>query len=233
MVTGGAYYGSRPTEATLKPFPSPPTDPPTSGLAVLVLCSGRLRVWEGDEPKQLRKVGKETVLARITRQVRDNGYAPIIITWRKDIMAATSHLPHHQAEHCRTIAETWLYTRELWREQTVILLGDVIHGNETMKNLLNYRGTMKMVGNSAEIYAFTFPSSEHDKTANTLYDTNRDTTKGSPWEIYRRWCGTEYNNRGFRENKVFQWVWDRTCDIDTPNEYAGALRVDWETGIEG
>jgi hypothetical protein len=226
-VKGREYYGIQPTLETLKPLPSAPIEPPEDGLAVLILCAGKLRVWEKDEPKQLREIGGETILNRQIRQIRENGYEPIIITWREDIIAATPELMHYDPAYCRTIAETWLYTRELWREQTVILLGDVIHGSKTMREMLAYRGPMKMIGNSAEIFSFTFSEKEHAKTADVLYKTNRDTLKGSPWEIYRCWCGVAYNKRGFREKEVFQWTWDRTCDIDTPSEYQGALGVDW------
>ncbi len=217
-------YGIKPTAETLKPLPPAPDDPPGAGVAVLILCAGLLNDWEGDEPKQLRKIGNETVLSRIVRQVQERGHEPIIVTWREDIEVATSGLAHYDPTYCRTIAETWLYTRELWREQTAILLGDVIHGKETIQGILNHRGTMKMVGNAAEIFAFTFLADEHDKVARVLYETDRDTQKGSPWEIYRHFCGAPYD-QGFKEAQVFQWVWDRTCDIDTPSEWQGVLRI--------
>jgi hypothetical protein len=225
IVKGKQYYGVRPTPETLKPLPPAPVEPPGDGLAVLILCAGFLHEWEGGSPRQLREIGGETVLDRQIRQIRANGHEPIIVTWREDIIAATPDVVHYDPLYFRTIAETWLYTRELWRAQTVILLGDVISGDLTMREMLAYRGEMKMIGNSAEIYAFTFSSKEHDKAARVLYETDRDTLKGSPWEIYRRWCGTAYNNRGFREAAVFQWVWDRVCDIDSPNEWQGALRI--------
>lgn len=224
MVAGLEYYGERPTAETLKPFPLAPSNPPSSGLAVLILCAGLLHDWEGDEPKQLRGVGNETVLGRIVRQVKEGDHEATIVTWREDIKAATLDLAHYRPAYYRTIAETWLYTRELWREQTAILLGDVIHGKETIQGILNHRGTMKMVGNAAEIFAFTFLADEHDKVARVLYETDRDTQKGSPWEIYRHFCGAPYD-QGFKEAQVFQWVWDRTCDIDTPSEWQGVLRI--------
>ena len=222
MVTEQVYYGTKPTAETLKPMPLAPDDPPDGGVAVLILCAGKFNAWEGDEPRQLRAIGNETVLSRIIRQVREKGHEPIIVTWREDIKAATPDLVHYEPAYYRTIAETWLYTRELWRKQTVILLGDVIYGKTTAQKTLEYRGTMKMVGNAAEIFAFTFSVGEHDKVARVLYETNRDTTKGSAWEIYRHFCGKPYN-QGFKEAQVFQLVWDRTCDLDSQNEWLAAL----------
>lgn len=223
MVTGWAGYGTKPTAETLKPMPPAPDDPPGDGVAVLILCAGLLNAWEGEEPRQLRKIGNETVLGRIIRQVREKGHEPIIVTGREDIKAATPDLAHYDPTHCRTIAETWLYTRELWREQTVILLGDAIYGKSTAQKTLEYRGTMKMVGNAAEIFAFTFPVGEHDKIARVLYEVNRDTTKGSAWEIYRHFCGAPYD-QGFKEAQVFQPTWDRTCDLDSQREWLDALK---------
>ena len=224
MVTEAAYYGSKPKPEALNPMPAAPINMPADGLVVLVLCAGLLCDWEGNEPRQLRKFGNETVLNRIIRQVQEKGHEPIIITGREDIKTATPDLVHYEPAHSRTIAETWLYTRELWREQTIILLGDVIYGKSTAQKALEYRGTMKMIGSAtAELFAFTFLADEHDKTARVLYETNRDTTKGSPWEIYRHFCGKPYN-QGFKEAQVFQQAWDRTCDIDSQREWLGALK---------
>lgn len=232
MVAELEYYGKKPTDETCKPMPPVPINIPADGLVVLVLCAGLLNDWEGDEPRQLRTIGSETVLSRIIRQVQEKGHEPIIVTGREDIKAATSDLAHYKPSYSRTIAETWLYTREIWREQTVILLGDAIYGKATAQKTLEYRGTMKMVGNAAEIFAFTFSVDEHDKTARVLYETNRDTTKGSAWEIYRHFCGAPYD-QGFKEALVFQWVWDRTCDLDSQREWLDALKhydAVWKNG---
>jgi len=227
------YYGVKPTLKTVQPLPLPPAGPVPDGLSVLILCAGKIKRWEKGQPAQLRRVAKndpETALARIVRQVRDRGYEPIIVTHRDDIREATPGVEHFEPRHqWRTIADTWLYTRELWRAQTVVTLGDVIHGKLMMDALLSYRGSMRMVGNSAEIYSFTFPASEHDRVAKLLWDVNLETQLGSPWFIYRRWCGFPYQS-GQRENKVFHWLDDRTCDIDGQKQYDGMLTIDWGKG---
>jgi len=193
-------------------------------VAVLILCAGNAAAWEGDQPVQLRKLpGGETVLERIIRQVQGHGHEPIIITWRDDIKSSTPDLEHYEPARRRTIADTWLHTKELWREQTVILLGDTVYGKQTIKETLAYRGTMKAIGNSAEIFAFTFSANEHDKLAEVLYEVNRDTEKGAPWLIYRRWIGVAYTN-GKREAEVFRGVWDRTADIDSSNSWRGVCK---------
>lgn len=228
----GAYYLPRPTPETARAMPPAPADPVKPGLAVLILCAGAMHPWEEGKPRQLRAMGNETILARIIRQVRHNEHEPTIVTYRDDIRAAVPDCQFFEPLYRRSISETWLYTRELWREQTAILLGDVVHGKLTMKNFLAYRGSMKMLGNSAEIFAFTFSGDEHDGVAQIIYETNLHTFKGSPWEIYRHWCGAPFGQRGFREKEVFQWVWDRTCDIDTPSEYRGAVGVFKEGGFK-
>ena len=227
------YYGIKPTRETVAPLLPPPPGPVPPGLAVLILCAGKPKRWEKGQPAQLRRVARndsETVLARAVRQVRDRGYEPIIVTHRDDIRQATPDVEHFEPRHqWRTIADTWLYTRELWRSQPVVTLGDVIHGKLMMDALLAYRGSMRMVGNSAEIYSFTFPAAEHDRVAQTLWNVNFETQLGSPWFIYRRWCGFAYNSPQ-RENKVFHWVDDRTCDIDGQHQYDGMLTIDWGKG---
>ena len=224
MSDGLIYYGEQPTGAEIKPMPV--ATKPVDGIAVLILCSGIIHPWEGDSPRQLREIGKETILNRTMRQVEGAGHEPVIITQRDDIRAGTPDVAHFEPEYKRTIAETWLYTRELWGKQTIVLLGDTIYGNATLAHLMGYRGSFIVMGDSAEIYAFTFPDTQHDKIAKTLYKVNNETWKGSPHFIYRLWCGRPYDQHGI-ENKVFQWVKDRTGDIDTPNKYKGAKTVQW------
>lgn len=200
------------------------------GVAVLVLCAGPPMPWETDPPRQLflvQKGGDETILARIVRQVQDANYDPIIVTHRQVLRDATPELQHFEPEDYRTtIADTVLHTRSIWHEQTIILFGDTIYGATTIKKILAHRGKMMMVGNSAEIFAFTFSAAEHDKVAKTLYQVNLETTKGTAWYIYRKWCGFPYKS-GQREKTVFHEVWDRCTDIDSPREYTDTLKIDW------
>lgn len=205
-------------------LPPAPTGSVSPGLAVLILCAGEMCLWEDNSPRQFWSVGSETVLGRIVRQSRQSGGEPIIVTHRQDLRENSMGCQYFEPERRRTIAETWLYTRELWREQTVILLGDVVFGELTMKNSLAYRGPMKMIGNSAEIFAFTFPEQEHERVAKMLYQVNAETKKGSPHLIYRCWCGLSYTNGNLTKGS-FQWVWDRTTDIDSREEYEAARKV--------
>ncbi len=233
---------------------SPPPDAPKdvpAGLQVLILCSGKILGWDtvdGGIACQLRpwqNRNAESVLQRQIRQVQDRtSVDPIIVTHREDIKLHTPDLMHYQPEKRRTIARTWLSTVELWREQTLVLLGDCVFGSQTMEKMLNHRGPMWMTGNDAEIFAFTFCQDEHQRVIDMLYEVNAETQKGAPWAIYKCWVGypkpyhqgqrhletTRVGNSPRDESCVFQWVWDRCCDIDNNAEYASMLRVDWGKG---
>jgi len=211
-------------------MPEPREGPVPEGVAVLIMLAGPPMPWEKDVPRQLLAVYKskpETILGRIIRQVQKADHEPIIVTHRQEFRDVTPDLEHFEpVDYRTTIADCILHTRAIWRKQTVILLGDVVYGNDTIKHLLDFRGEMLVVGNGAEVFGLSFNAASHEKLANVLYQVNMETTKGSPWEIYRKWCGFPYKS-GQRETTVFHEVWDRCTDIDGPRQYQEMLRVDW------
>jgi hypothetical protein len=242
-------YGVQPSIEDEGPPPAPPTDVLT-GLQVLILCSGNKKQWEietGGVCRQFRpwkRGNPESILHRQIRQIREMADVdPIIITHREDIRLHTPDLIHFCPEKRRTIARTWLSTTELWKEQTLVLLGDCVFGSLTMKKMLDHRGSMWMIGNDAEIYAFSFCKAEHQRVIDMLYEVNVETLKAAPWEIYKCWMNypkpyrqgqgpqevgrTTQGATNRDDNYVFQWNWDRCCDVDSPAEYAGVLTVDW------
>ena len=253
------YYGAvQPTYETVGPKPEVPSGD-LADLRVFILCAGGMHPWEGDRPRQLRhwkRGGDESVLGRQIRQVKTgSGQWPIVVTHRSDIMnyiegcryETLDGYPFFYPDDRRCIADTWLSTVDWWADQTVVILGDVIFGKLTMGEMLRHRGSMWMVGNDAEIYAWSFDRADHEKLIDVLYEVNVETYKGAPWEIYKCWMGYPkpyHQQQPHMENSripggapgeiqrksgVFQWTWDRCGDVDTPKEYEGALRVDWET----
>ena len=190
-------------------------------MKVLILCAGKTYDWERGTPQQFFRIDGTTVLERIISQVRK--YEPVIVTHRDDIRNGTPDIEHFEPEQHTSIADTWLHTQELWDEQTVVLFGDTIYGEITIEQILKYRGSMMAIGDSAEIFAFTFSKTNHGKLE-TVLNAVRKVWPGAPWRIYREWCGFDKNN-GRREEKVFRWVWDRTADIDSMAEYRDAVKV--------
>lgn len=195
-------------------------------LTVLILCAGKRYPWEKDVPQQFLPIAGTTVLRRIISQVRECGHEPIIVTHRDDIRDGISDLQHFEPQgYHRCIAETWLYTQELWKGQTIILLGDVIFGKATIEWILKYRGSMRAIGNSAEIFAFTFSRANHKRLKKVLSEASEHKLwPGSAWIVYRHWCGFSKHDSN-RSGRVFQWELDRCADIDSPAGYKEALDV--------
>ena len=191
------------------------------GVTTLILCAGDKYQWETNAGivQQLLPIDGTTVLKRMVSQVKE----PIIVTCRDEIRNHVPDARHFEPKGHDSIADTWLNTRELWDEQTVILFGDVVYGKITIEQIPKYRGLMMAVGDSAEIYAFSFDSRSHERLAVVLGSVRR-LWPGSAWMIYREWCGIA-RNQGRREHKVFRWVWDRCADIDSMREYRDAVAV--------
>jgi len=216
------YFGEEPEKNKIK------TTLPkinTKNKTVLILCSGLKHCWEVT-PRQFWPIKDESVLSRLIRQVEDNNLTPVIVTWRKDIceyVIENKVISIYKPECYRSIAETWLFTKDIWKEQTVILLGDTVFSDDAIKEVLEYNGSMRMFGNSSELFSFSFCSNDHNKITDILFKVNRNTWKAAPWFIYRLWCGFPLEGPD-RENKVFSRI-DHAADIDHPKEYEAVVKM--------
>lgn len=193
-------------------------------MTVLILCAGNKYQWEINEnvAQQLLPIAGTTVLRRTVAQVGKHGYEPVVVTHRDDIR---NHVPDVEffepATHVN-IADTWYSTQELWEGQVVILFGDVVYGEKTIEQTLKYRGGLMAIGDSAEIFAFTYQEADYSKLTVAL-GVERLVFPGAPWVIYRRWRGIPLDSSN--RDKGFKWVWDRTADIDSMREYREALKI--------
>ena len=217
--SGNKYYGKEPNEVI---NPTRPKESNKNKIA-LILCCGIKHFWE-ETPRQFWPIGKETILDRLIRQVKSSGIMPVVVTNRQDICERMikQNIAIYNPEHCRTIAETWLFTVDLWREQTIVLLGDTIYPNDVIKDILEDDPYMQMYGNSAEIFSCSFDEGYHQTLMNTLFETNRDTWKAATWEIYRHWCGFPYDS-GKKETKFLKII-PNTADIDAPYQYEDVIK---------
>lgn len=94
----------------------------------LILCAGNGSRW-GEYlgvPKQLITINNETLLDRTVRLLNKNGNNNIEIVFN-DHRVMLNHCAFYRPSKSQWIVETLLSTRDLWKGQTIILLGDVFY----------------------------------------------------------------------------------------------------------
>lgn len=195
---------------------------------VLILAAGTEAGWEKKigKAKQLLRLGKECVLARIIRQVRERGYEPVLVTHREDFIDVARDLAYYEPASRASIADTILHTQELWGDQATILLGDVVFGAATLDMVMAHRGAWTAFGNGAEIFAFSFQREDHEYFISTLKKVIAHPLckKGAPWQIYRIYCGKRPEWRHI-DGHTFKYTRDATGDIDSHYEYRAMRRI--------
>lgn len=63
-----------------------------SSEIVLIIASDCQENWDFSTPKPLSNLGRETVLGRLQRQLKELGYTPVVKTNDIDIMAASDEV---------------------------------------------------------------------------------------------------------------------------------------------
>jgi len=89
-------------------------------------------------------------------------------------------------------------TAELWRDHTVVLLGDVVWPDGVLEQVLADERTPRVFGNFCEIYAVGFDSTDADRVASALQravSNVRRPNEGKLWHFYRALSGLKDLNR--------------------------------------
>ena len=82
-----------------------------------------------------------------------------------------------------SLIESFYHTRELWEDLNIILLGDVLYSNETIKKIKLCTDDFMFFGNNAEIFALVFKDKE--KILTLCQECLADGWKKF-WHLYRR-----------------------------------------------
>jgi hypothetical protein len=184
----------------------------------LVLCAGDAVRMDGVK-KQLLSIGQTTILGRILDQMHEFEQRTILVTHDQEI--ALFHDLVHNPENRRTTCETLLSTSHLWTDRTIVLLGDVIYSDRVLGEIMNCHESLKLFGNSAEIFAVVFDKNFHEEIKPLLLDGSKR-FPGKLRCFFHAYCDFE-PGKGIAEpldnNEVFFRTHDWTRDVDNPYEY--------------
>ena len=198
-------------------------------ISVLIMAAGdAIRCGSNPVAKQLFPIlGKETIIGRIIRQVKEYGHDPTVVTHRPDIASVTAN--NFMPENRETLCNSIISSKRLWTERTIIILGDIIFTAHGMEQIFLVDKPVSVVGNEAEMYALTFHSDQQARVLESLQAASEFVDRASKGKLryfYKHYIGAPMTGED-RENKVLTWLRDGTNDIDSMDEYETQLKF-WD-----
>jgi hypothetical protein len=176
----------------------------------LILAAGKAKRWE-NRPKQLMPVWDgETVLSRLSRQLRSRGLQPVLLAHNVDIISAFDGL-HLDPGETDSVFRTLLKTRDLWRDWNMALLGDVIFTDETMQLIVEESNHLRVFLNPREVYALSWPGSDNAALAEAVR-FQADTVTSGGIGYFRKIPAIISGGESVL-------IRDKTDDVDTPEKY--------------
>lgn len=207
-------------------------------LKIFILCAGNHTRWGNHLgiPKQLIRINGETLLDRIIRLFGKHGYHNIDII-SNDERLKLSNCNFFRPSNFRWAVETFLSTQTLWKNKTLVLLGDVFYTEKAIKIILKSNQGIHFYGRPSaskftftpygEIFAFSFDQNSWNKMVEHSENAITDATlggRGKLWELYRSIAGFQLTEHKI-EKQIFIPIHDFTDDIDSPDEYNKVIKT--------
>ncbi len=200
-------------------------------MKVFSLCAGEqvrfTKVYF--PPKQTIMVGGEMLIERQTRQVRERGHLISVVGNDQLLLSLVENFGYHffVPTKRRFIVETLLATREEWKGQTIILLGDVFYTEATLDRIFSIKYPIAFFGDSQEVYAITFKqrSKMRKHLRRVIMDAEVMRCKGTLRNLYQNLTISQYGGP-VKKTKWWLEVRDETCDFDVPRDMSKAKERD-------
>jgi MobA-like NTP transferase domain len=204
--------------------------------SAVILCAGTGDRWNNylGIPKQLIEIGGETLLDRTVRLLKREGVSEIYVITHNQLLIREGIKIFSPDEYKWTV-ESFLSTRTLWKDKTLVLLGDVFYTNKAMHRIVTSPNSIGVFGRpgaskctfktTGEIFALSFDSSSIDSVVEHLTKAREHAKQGGRgklWEFYRSLVGFPLQEHRV-ESEIFLTVNDFTDDFDSPEEYRGVI----------
>ena len=202
-------------------------------MRYIIMCGGKYTKWE--TPRQLTKLGHETVVTRTIRLLKENNISDIYIsTENKAFDGIAPIVEHHNSYHARGYNDFdgyWCDAFYPTNEPVCYIFGDVIFSPEAIKTIVETETDdieffasappfdRLYAKESAEPFALKVVNQNHlheaiskVKELDRNYAFNR---KPIMWELWQVIKDTPLNVIDYTNYTVIN---DYTCDIDNPED---------------
>ena len=147
---------------------------------VFILAAGNSKRC-GGQLKQLFLINGEPIIRRMIRQVREfNPDIKIhVITWHDELKFDDTIIIDTKIKPMQS-SDSVLFSVPYWGDRNVVLVGDGVFTDETLRDILSYNGDFAMFGRlscsvkpGSERVAFAFGKTESQKVIDLLKRTNQ------------------------------------------------------------
>lgn len=213
-------------------------------MKYVILCGGHYTKWQ--IPRQMLRIGNETIVGRTIRLLHENGITNIAISSNNsDFQVFGLPLIRHQnmyrcVEYNNVLAGTWVDAFYPTAEPTTYLFGDVVYSRDAIKTIIDtttsdvaFFGSAppfahEYLKNYEEPFCFKvvntthFRKAVHDvKMLEALGKFNRKPIAWELWNVILRGVDGDVNTIDFNS---YIHINDFTCDIDTPAEAVANIK---------
>lgn len=190
------------------------------------MADGKMTRWEPGRanPKHLLKIGGETLLERLVRQLKTaDGGAKIVVTShdpRYEVAGAVRYEPKNN------VMEIDRFTWELIDEGVCFLYGDTYYTDDAIEKICACRGEdLFFVGSKTSVVAVKVYSpdvmKDHIQRVRKAYlDGETKDCKG--WQVYQSFEGLPFGSRQIKDH--FLRLEDSTQGFNTMGEYQTFLQ---------
>lgn len=187
-------------------------------MKYVIMAAGKGTRWNNylGVPKHLVEINGETLLARTTRLLKENGINDFVITSSDERYSQYGELIPQTNNDCEIDR-----FEEICGDEVCYLYGDVYYTENAIKTIVDTPvDDIKFFGSEDEIFAIKIKNTDlffnHKHKVKELYLSGViDRCIG--WEIYR-----SLHNIPFKEHKIterYLKILDGTDDIDFPQDY--------------
>ena len=193
----------------------------------ILMCGGEYNDrWE--TPKQLNKIGNETIVERTIRQLRENGITDIAISSNNPIFEQFGVLVlHHENNYGN--GGMWVDAFYPTDDPVCYIFGDVVFSPEAIKTIVEtdtddiefFASAPPFAENYikpwAEPFAFKVRDQQHLKNAVAKVKEIKDSFRRDPiaWELWQVIKNTPINKIDYTN---YTKINDYTCDVDNKRD---------------
>ena len=188
-------------------------------MKYIIMAAGEGKRWNQylGIPKHLVEINGETLLARTTRLLKENGINDYIITGNDERYSTYGNLINQSYKDC----EIDRFEESIVEDQVCYLYGDVYYSENAIKTIINTPAEdVLFFGSEYEIFAVKVNDTKLFFDCKHIVKDlfmNGKINRCIGWEIYRCLQGIPYEEHIITERYVK--ILDETDDIDLPEDY--------------
>lgn len=203
-------------------------------MKYIIMCGGKYKRWSS--PRQLTRVGNETIVERTIRLLRENGIEDIAISSNfSDFdnigVPVLKHENSYNSRNYNDFDGYWCDAFYPMNKPVCYIFGDVIFSPEAIKTIVETQTedieffasappfSDKYYKHYAEPFALKVVDNKHlsaaIKRVKAYYRQGLFNRKPIMWELWQVIKGTELNKIDYTNYTIIN---DYTCDIDNPEE---------------